>query len=96
MICSNFKLAPTLGRIVTKCRFNPIFYSAKTYKLRGFNQSIFCRRLLSSTKFLNNLKHLKEKKMIRFFSDEKSFCPDQMYNKQKTGGSLPALRMFPN
>ena len=49
-----------------------------------------------SAKFLNKLKHLKEKKMIRFFSDEKSFCPDQMYNKQKTGGSLPALRMFPN
>ena len=39
-------------------------------------------RLIKSDRLLNKLKHPKKPNMLWFFSDEKNFCQDQVYNSQ--------------
>ena len=39
-------------------------------------------RLIKSVRLLNKLKHPKKPNMLWFFSEEKNFCQDQVYNSQ--------------
>ncbi len=57
----------------------------KSYRLQTgqlLTEATKDRRLAKSVKLLNKLKHPKAPNMIWFFSDEKNFCQDQMFNRQ--------------
>ena len=57
----------------------------KSYRLQTgqfLSEGMKNRRLVKSVKLLNKLKHPKDPGMLWFFSDEKNFCQDQLYNRQ--------------